>query len=134
MLDSDPASPAIVHQDAFDEPLLRLNIGLTDGARFVAEAAAGFRVMELVRAYGVPIKAECGGAGICCTCHVRVDAAWQSLLPPPSDEELARLDELPEAHANSRLACQIVMTDALDGLELVLQPDSIIPQTSWAAG
>lgn len=138
MLDSTPAyHPAhhpTYHHDAIDEPLLRLNIGLTDGARFVAEAASGFRVMELVRAYGLPIKAECGGAGVCCTCHVRISKAWQSRLPPPTDEELARLDEVPDADDSSRLACQIVMTDALDGLELVLQPDSIIPQTSWAAG
>ena len=130
MLDSAPT----YHHDAIDVPLLRLNIGLTDGARFVAEAAPGFRVMDLVRAYGVPIKAECGGAGICCTCHVRIPAAWQSLLPAATDEELAKLDELPDADDTSRLACQIVMTGELDGLELVVQPDSLIPQTSWAAG
>ena len=131
MLDSAPAVHTYATTDA---PLLRLNIGLTDGGRFVAEAAPGFRVMELVRAYGLPIKAECGGSGVCCTCHVRISEAWQALLPLPSDDELAKLDEIVGADETSRLACQIVMTDALDGLELVVQPDSLIPQTSWAAG
>ena len=57
---------------------------------------------------------------------------WQRLLPPPSDEELAKLDEIPDADETSRLACQIMMTDDLDGLELELQPDSLMPQTYWA--
>lgn len=113
---------------------MRLNVNLTDGTRFHPEAAAGFRVMELMRAYGLPIKAECGGAGVCATCHVRVPSAWQHLLPPPSDEELAKLDEIPGADDHSRLACQLVMTNDLDGLELELQPDSLIPQTNWVAG
>lgn len=117
-----------------DEPLLSLNVALADGARFRPEAAAGFRVMDLIRAYGLPIRAECGGAGVCATCHVRIPEAWRALLPPPSDEELAKLDEIPDADDNSRLACQIVMTDELDGLEIEVQPDSLHPQTYWAAG
>lgn len=117
-----------------DEPLLSLNVALADGARFQPEAAAGFRVMDLIRAYGLPIRAECGGAGVCATCHVRIPEAWRALLPPPSDEELAKLDEIPDADDNSRLACQIVMTDELDGLEIEVQPDSLHPQTYWAAG
>lgn len=84
--------------------------------------------------YGLPIKAECGGACVCATCHVRIPQSWQHLLPPPSDEELAKLDEIPGADENSRLACQLMMTDELDGLEVELQPDSLIPQTNWVAG
>jgi 2Fe-2S ferredoxin len=117
-----------------DERLLKLEVALTDGGRFHPEAAPGFRIMELIRAYGLPIKAECGGAGVCATCHVRVPDVWQSLLPPPSDEELARLDEIPSADDRSRLACQLVMTEELDGLELEIQPDSLVPQTYWVAG
>jgi ferredoxin, 2Fe-2S len=117
-----------------DPRFLKLNVHLTDGTRFEPEAAAGFRIMELMRAYGLPIKAECGGACVCATCHVRVPVTWQHLLPAPSDEELAKLDEIPDADATSRLACQLMMTDELDGLEVELQPDSLIPQTNRLAG
>lgn len=117
-----------------DERLLSLSVRLADGAHFTPEAAPGFRVMELIRAYGLPIKAECGGAGVCATCHVRIPEAWHHLLPPPSDEELARLDEIADVDASSRLACQLMMTDALDGLELEVQADSLVPQTDRGAG
>lgn len=113
---------------------LKLHVRLADGARFEPDAASGFRIMELMRAYGLPIKAECGGACVCATCHVRVPAKWLSLLPPPTTEELAKLDEIPDADETSRLACQLVMTEALDGLEVELQPDSLVPQTNWVAG
>ena len=65
---------AAVSADA-EEAFLTLNVNLRDGTRFHPEAAAGFRVMELMRAYGLPIKAECGGACVCATCHVRVPVA-----------------------------------------------------------
>jgi ferredoxin, 2Fe-2S len=125
-LEADPAS--------VDTANLRLNVRLADGALFRPEAAAGFRIMELIRAYGLPIKAECGGAGICSTCHIRIPLAWHDHLPPASDDELARLDEIPGADDTSRLACQLMMTDDLDGLELEVQADSLIPQTHWVAG
>lgn len=117
-----------------DAPYLRLNVSLADGGRFAPPAAAGFRVMELLKMYGLPIKAECGGAGVCSTCHIRIPARWQDALLPPSDEEQAKLDEIPGADDTSRLACQLVMTEDMDGLELEVQPDSLLPQTSWAAG
>lgn len=127
-LDSSPTANEI-------EPrALKLHVRLHDGAAFEPDAAAGYGVMELMRAYGLPVKAECGGACVCATCHVRVPARWRHLLPPPSDEELAKLDEIPDADDSSRLACQLRMTDALDGLEIELQPDSLIPQTNWVAG
>ena len=121
-------------QNAGEDLFLRLDVRLADGGRFQPEAAPGFRIMELIRAYGLPIKAECGGSGVCSTCHVRIPAAWQELLPPPSDDELARLDEIPGADGSSRLACQIFMTEELDGLELEVQADSLLPQTNWVAG
>lgn len=116
-----------------EDQLLTLRISLTDGARFVAPAAAGFRVMELIRAYGFPIKAECGGACVCSTCHIRVADRWRDALPPPSDEELAKLDEIPLADETSRLACQLIMTEDLDGLEVEVQPDSLVAH-NWVAG
>src|SRR5262245_38863517 len=90
--------------DAVLEPesYLRLNVRLPDGTQFTPEALPGFHVMELIRAYGLPIKAECGGSGVCATCHIRVAQPWRDLLPPPSEEELAKLDEIPTADDSSR--------------------------------
>jgi 2Fe-2S ferredoxin len=82
----------------------------------------------------LPIKAECGGAGVCATCHVRIPSSWQRLLPPPSPEELAKLDEIPGADDTSRLACQLMMTEELDGLIVEVQPDSLALHTHWVAG
>ncbi len=117
-----------------DEQFLTLTVSLGDGGHFAPPAAVGFRVMELIRMFGLPIKAECGGACVCSTCHVRVPEAWRALLPPPSAEELAKLDEIPGADDTSRLSCQLIMTDALDGLEVEVQPDSLNREASWAAG
>lgn len=115
-------------QDNDDEaPLLRLAVRLADGPRHEHGAIPGLHLVELMRAHGLPVKAECGGAGACATCHVRIPPQWQELLPPPSDDELAKLDEIPGADESSRLACQIVMSDAIDGLEVALQPDSQLP-------
>ncbi len=119
-----------VMQPAF----MTINVRLADGSAFRCEAAEGFRVMELIRAYGLPIKAECGGAGVCATCHVRVPETWRAKLPEPGDEELAKLDDVPGADEHSRLACQIEMTANLDGLELSLDSDSLHPQSNWTAG
>ena len=113
---------------------LHLNVVLPDGTHHRPEAAAGFRVMELIRAFGIGIKAECGGAGVCATCHVRVPDVWRNLLPPPSQDEQDKLDEIPSADDTSRLACQLLMAPELDGLELQLAADSLSPQTYWTAG
>ena len=122
MLDASPDIPA-PHRD--DDTPLKLVVRLSDGSRHHPDAAAGFRLMELIRAYGLPLKAECGGAGVCATCHVRIPDAWREALPPPSDEELAKLDDISGADERSRLSCQITMTAGLDGLELEIQPDSV---------
>ena len=107
------------------EAFLRLNVKLGDGPVVACDAAAGFKVLELLRAGGVPIKAECGGACVCATCHVRVSDKWINKLAPPSEEELHKLDEIPDVDENSRLACQIEMTDDLDGLEFEISGDSL---------
>ena len=119
---------------ADDERVLTIKVRMPDGGRLEAGALAGHQVMEMLRAHGLPMRAACGGAGVCATCHVRVPAAWRGRLPAASQEELAKLDEVPDADDSSRLACQLMMTSALDGLELELHPDSLIPQTYWIAG
>lgn len=92
-----------------------------DGIRQEVQAAAGKSVMDAAVRNNVPgIDAECGGSCSCATCHVVVDDAWIGRLPPKSRDEDATLDYAVGVLPNSRLSCQIVVSDALDGLVLRL--------------
>ena len=93
-----------------------------DGTEHGFEAADGISLMQAATGHGVPgILADCGGLPSCGTCHVFVDAAWVDQLPPPAADERAVLEitAVPR-RANSRLACQIRLTPALQGLLLRL--------------
>jgi ferredoxin, 2Fe-2S len=92
------------------------------GKKHQLSATEGWRVMEIVRESGMAMKAECGGSCACATCHVYVAEGWAAALPTPSAEELGMLDFLPEARPSSRLACQILYTSAINGLEIALGP------------
>src|SRR5579875_3153617 len=94
-----------------------------DGLEHQLEASRGWKLMEVIRAAGLPIKAECGGNCICSTCHVYVDPAWFERLPPSLAEEMDTLDEAFAVERTSRLSCQIIVTDELDGLRVVLAPE-----------
>jgi len=119
---------------AAQDQLLTLDVTLASGERSINDALAGLSLVELLRAALLPIRAECKGAGVCATCHVRIPAHWRDALPQPSDDELAKLDEIPGADDSSRLACQIVMAPHLDGLELEIQADSLGPMSRPAEG
>lgn len=103
-----------------------LHITVTDreGQTHQLEALEGWRVMEIIRDNGLPIKAECGGACACATCHVYVDEGWLCKIEPMQDEEEQMLDEAMAVEANSRLSCQLIMSEELDGLELTLAPEA----------
>lgn len=122
------APPADLHH------ALRLDVHLADGRRFHPAAMPGATLGEMLVAYGLPIKEQAGGAGPDASCHIRVPAVWRPLLPPVSREEQALLEALPGVGAGSRLAGFIVMTEELDGLELEIQADCLLPQTNWVAG
>ncbi|HSD91492.1 MAG TPA: 2Fe-2S iron-sulfur cluster-binding protein [Methyloceanibacter sp.] len=102
-----------------------LIVHMPDGTSHRLEALEGWRVMEVIRDWGLPIKAECGGACACATCHVWVGEEWASKLVPPSAEELEMLDGAFNVDARSRLCCQIIMSKELDGLEVELAPESL---------
>lgn len=91
-----------------------------DGVRHALDAVEGWRVMEIIRDHDLPIKAECGGACACATCHVYVADAWMDKIPPMGREEESMLDEAFDLRENSRLSCQIIMSAELDGLEVYL--------------
>lgn len=95
-----------------------------DGKLHELEALEGWRVMEVIRDWGLDIKAECGGACACATCEVYVDGKWLDKLHPASGEEEDMLDQISNVKDNSRLSCQILMSDELDGLEVTLSPTS----------
>ena len=103
-----------------------INVRLPDGSTHRLEAMEGWRVMEVVRDWGLPIKAECGGACACATCHVWVAEGWVGKLVPPTDEETEMLDgAFSVDEQRSRLSCQLIMTPELDGLEVELAPESL---------
>lgn len=93
-----------------------------EGREHRLEAIEGWRVMEVIRDWGMPIKAECGGACSCATCHIYVDPEWLDRLHPPTEEEFDQLDTAFAVETNSRLACQILMTPEMDGMRVTLAP------------
>lgn len=90
-----------------------------DGSRQTIEVAAGRSAMEAARDNDVPgILAECGGECSCSTCHCYVDPAWVALLPRRTRDEASLIEFAHEPRDGSRLACQVLVTEALDGLVL----------------
>ena len=102
--------------------LMRIFVTDHDGVEHMLEALDGWRIMEVIRDWGVPIRAECGGACACATCHVYIDSNWVDRLIPAEAQEIDRLDEAFHVTALSRLSCQILMRADLDGLKLRLAP------------
>jgi 2Fe-2S ferredoxin len=87
------------------------------GKEHVLDVAPGFSVMEgAVRSNVQGIIAECGGACSCATCHVYVDAAWFDKLDKKSETEEALLEAVCDPQPNSRLSCQVKVTEELSGL------------------
>src|SRR5947199_1749393 len=88
------------------------------------EVENGATVMEAAIRNAIPgIEAECGGACACATCHVYVDEAWRDKTGSSSAMEESMLDFAENVEPNSRLSCQIKVSDALDGL-VVRMPES----------
>ena len=88
-----------------------------NGTEHVVDAETGVSVMEAAVKNMVPgIDADCGGACACATCHVYVDDAWVEKAGKAESMEESMLDFAYEPKENSRLSCQIKVSDALDGL------------------
>lgn len=92
---------------------------LPDGTACSVDVPTDWSLMEAARRDGIEgIVAECGGGAICGTCHVQVGEPWFDLLEPAGMSEQALLEIVPEHCPTSRLACQIIMTDTLDGIQV----------------
>ena len=83
-------------------------------------APLGLSVLEVAHKHDVDIEGACEGSLACSTCHVIVDPAWFGKLTPPTEDEEDMLDLAFGLEQTSRLGCQIVITEALDGLVLRL--------------
>nr|BAX09274.1 ferredoxin [Novosphingobium sp. SB32149] len=94
------------------------------GDRCEIEAAPGVSVMEALRDSGIDeLLALCGGCCSCATCHVRVGADFIDRLPAMSDDEDDLLDSSEHRTPESRLSCQIVISDDLAGLVVEIAPE-----------
>ncbi|MCF8481427.1 MAG: ferredoxin family 2Fe-2S iron-sulfur cluster binding protein [Rhodospirillum sp.] len=95
-----------------------------DGSRQDVEVASGLSVLEAAHANGVDLEGACEGSLACSTCHVVVEADWYDKLPEATEEEEDMLDMAFGLTRTSRLGCQLIMTDDLDGLTLRLPTES----------
>ena len=92
-----------------------------NGKSHTIEVSNGLSVMEGAVQNDIPgIDADCGGGMACATCHVYVKEEWFDKLPKKEDGEEDMLDMAYEPKKNSRLSCQIIVTDYLDGLVLTV--------------
>lgn len=91
-----------------------------DGKTNTVESPTGLSLLEIAHKHKVDIEGACEGSLACSTCHVIVDPDWYGKLPPPKEEEEDMLDLAFGLTKTSRLGCQIMLTDKLDGLTVRL--------------
>lgn len=99
-----------------------LKVTTSDGQQTTIEGAVGDSLMELMVDNGIDeLEAQCGGSCACATCHVWVAPEFFDRLPPMSEQEDDMLHNV-ERKENSRLSCQIKLTEDLDGIEVEVAP------------
>lgn len=82
----------------------------------------GMNVMELCKSYELPVEGTCGGMAMCASCQCYIESDHE--LPEKSDDEEAMLDEAFFVEDNSRLGCQLHLTNEMDGLVIRLAPEA----------
>lgn len=88
----------------------------------VAPTDMNMNIMELCKSYELPVAGECGGMAMCATCQCYLESDHQ--LPEQSDDELDMLDQAFFVKSNSRLGCQIQISNDIDGIVLRLAPEA----------
>ena len=96
-----------------------------DGARREVDAEAGRSVLEIAWEHGIGVEGACEGSMACSTCHVILSDADYDRLPPSDEDEEDMLDLAWGVTPNSRLGCQILLTDELDGMEFNLPSETV---------
>ncbi len=92
-----------------------------DGTEHVVDSETGVSLMQTAIDNLVPgIDADCGGECSCATCHVMVNENWLEKVGPPGEMEESMLDLNPERQENSRLSCQVEVSEELDGLRVTM--------------
>ncbi|UVO53855.1 2Fe-2S iron-sulfur cluster-binding protein [Sphingomonas sp. SUN039] len=105
--------------------MIRVRFVSADGTRTTeAEAPPGMTLLDLAQNKDQPLEGTCEGQMACSTCHVIVDAADFARLPRASDDEEDMLDLAAGVSRTSRLACQIILDDGLDGLTVRMPGES----------
>ena len=99
-------------------------ISAENGNEQSVEANEGDNLLAVAQAAGQPLEGTCEGQMACSTCHVIVDAEWFPKLPPASEDEEDMLDLATGARRTSRLACQIDVTQQLDGMKVHIPAES----------
>ena len=100
--------------------MAKMTFILKDGSRKEVEAPLGLSVLEIAHRNHVDIEGACEGSLACSTCHVVVDKVWFDKLAPASEDEEDMLDLAFGLTHTSRLGCQIIITEELDGLTVSL--------------
>lgn len=95
-----------------------------DETRHEVEVPDGLSVMEAAHRHNIDLEGACEGSLACSTCHVIVDPAWFDKLAEPTEDEEDMLDLAFGLERTSRLGCQIIMSDDLDGLEVRLPAET----------
>jgi ferredoxin len=104
--------------------VVRVTFVTAQGERVVAEDTAGRTLLEVAQAAGMPLEGTCEGQMACSTCHVIVSKDWFDRLPRASEDEEDMLDLAAGVTRTSRLSCQIVLAEGLDGLEVRIPGES----------
>ena len=102
---------------------MKIKVTDREGKKHELEGDTNSTLMEILRDAGLEIEAACGGCCSCATCHVYVNEKWLDKVNPKGDEEESMLDQAFDIKNNSRLSCQIPLSEELDGIELELAPE-----------
>lgn len=104
--------------------MVRVTFVTAQGERVEAQGEEGQVLLELAQNSGMPLEGTCEGQMACSTCHVIVAPDWFAKLPDASDDEEDMLDLAAGVTRTSRLSCQILLTGALDGIEVRIPAES----------
>jgi len=94
-----------------------------NGQEHEVDAVDGLPLMETLRDLSYGVAAICGGQCCCGTCHVYIDKEWLGKLPLPAGDEAELVGDLEFRQDGSRLSCQLIVSDALEGLPLKIAPE-----------